>query len=193
LSHENIVKFIAYYSDEKKGVFIILTEYVPFITLKSFLNLSNVDLLQTTDLFKKILLCVHYLHEQKILHRDINIENILICPKTHEFKLVDFGLALNLQTRTFVCNDEGNLDYRFKDSDFSMEDPLKIDYWGLGLVLLSLFYKKTITTNLAMKIIEIENIDIFKNKPFLNQSLKKLLGIEELKDGKTPLDELAQK
>ena len=38
--------------------------------------------------------------------------------------------------------------------------------------------------------IENENIAIYENKPYLNQTLRKLMGREKLKDGERIIDEL---
>ena len=125
---------------------MIVTEYFPSITLKSFLEELNSEFSQRIDLFQKICDCISYLHRQKILHSDLNVENILICPETFEFKLIDFGLALNIKNEDVVLNiDEGNVNYRMKDT--TSGDPFEIDNWGLQLIFLSLSFGKVFTSN----------------------------------------------
>lgn len=106
------------------------------------------------------------MHEKKILHGDLNIENLLICPRTYDFKIIDFGLAINLEKNEIVFNDRGNLNYRICDSEFSFEDPLRIDYWGFLLILLSCHYQQNITSKKALQIIKNRSNDSVENRYF---------------------------
>jgi len=56
--------------------------------------------------FKKILLGVHHIHESKIIHRDLKLENIIMRFKIYkyeqvidEIKIVDFGCGVNSDTK----------------------------------------------------------------------------------------------
>ena len=41
----------------------------------------------------QILKAVEYFHSENVMHRDIKPENLLICSKTNELKVCDFGFA----------------------------------------------------------------------------------------------------
>jgi serine/threonine protein kinase len=51
-------------------------------SLKDFLHIA----IQLAD-------ALHYLGQQRIIHKDIKPGNILICPQTHQIKLIDFSIS----------------------------------------------------------------------------------------------------
>ena len=72
--------------------------------------MNSIEYFISCEIFKEILECVQYLHENNIMHRDLNPKNILInkVPKDHKFlKLCDFDLAKECDYNT-VTN-TGNL------------------------------------------------------------------------------------
>ena len=38
-----------------------------------------------------------YLHDNMILHRDIKLENLMFTSDNNQIKIIDFGLAINLE------------------------------------------------------------------------------------------------
>jgi len=45
------------------------------------------------NLIKELLNIISYIHEQKIIHRDLQLKNILYNANTKQLKLIDFGIA----------------------------------------------------------------------------------------------------
>ncbi len=46
------------------------------------------------EIFSQIISAIHYCHKQKIIHRDLKLENILkVDNKSNKIKIVDFGIA----------------------------------------------------------------------------------------------------
>ena len=45
------------------------------------------------SVFRQVVSGLDYIHEQRILHRDIKPHNILVDPKTLKIKIADFGLS----------------------------------------------------------------------------------------------------
>lgn len=173
LNHKNIINFVDYHSDEENGVYVIVTEYFPSITLKTFLEGWISDYSQRINLFRKLYDCISYLHRQKVLHRDLNVENILISTENLEFKIIDFGVALNLKNQDFILNDEGNIKYRMKETYFTSDDPLGIDCWGLQLIFLSLFFQKVYSSKEAYEMFKMNNVpQIIEDKFNINLALK---------------------
>jgi serine/threonine protein kinase len=137
VDHPNIVKFyrkmiiplgpldIRALDDQ---VPVILTEFVSGKTLKSFKG-------DGTEILKGILKALEYLHSQKIVHRDIKPDNIIVSKK--EGILIDFGLAYKFSNNKETDGDIlGTTDYMAPEFDseydrnFSFYE--KADIFGLG-------------------------------------------------------------
>jgi serine/threonine protein kinase len=110
MSHENVVRLreIITYDKEgdenedykSKGIFLgdvfMVFEYVDF-DLDGLLK--NPNFVVTNDIIKsymhQLLTGVQYLHDKKLLHRDLKSANLLIS-KNHVLKIADWGLARTL-------------------------------------------------------------------------------------------------
>jgi len=79
INHPFMVKFAKTIKTE--NVLLFLMEYVRGISLREFIN-QNISSKPSTSIVQlytaSILLAVEYLHQQKIIHRDINSEMIII-------------------------------------------------------------------------------------------------------------------
>lgn len=180
LNFKNIIKFLNYFTDEKQGIYIILTEYCPYISLKAFIETSNYEMHE--HLFKELALTIFKLHKKKILHRDLNVENILVCPQTLNFKIIDFGVAVSLEKSNFATNDEGNLMYRLEEKEFSLDDPWKIDFWGLTVIYLSLKCRRVLRAKQARVILREDFDEKSQNYELL---IKKIINY---KDGEEEIE-----
>jgi len=91
---------------------------------------------------------IGYIHENSILHRDINPNNILINATTKEIKFIDFGCASRLthQNQELMHPDylEGTLAYIAPERTGRMNRPVdyRSDYYSLGITLYELFLNK---------------------------------------------------
>ena len=99
LSHPNIVKIFEFYIT--KAHYYIVTEYCKEGELFTYIK-KKFSERQLAVLFYQIFSGLWYLHDNKILHRDIKLENIMISGKevdksTDEelfwIKIIDFGTA----------------------------------------------------------------------------------------------------
>ena len=48
----------------------------------------------------QLLKAVDYFHRQNVMHRDIKPENLLICSKTNELKVCEFGFARHISSKS---------------------------------------------------------------------------------------------
>lgn len=91
LKHKHIVKLLYSYCSAKYCY--IFMEYCQHGTLFDFVrDLNGLTVPETRCFYKQIVVGVKYLHEMKIIHRDLKLNNILLA---HQFqiKISDFGLA----------------------------------------------------------------------------------------------------
>lgn len=93
LIHPNVVQFIDLAEDDEN--YYLFMEYCRGASLQSMLNRDGLipeRLIQI--IFKQLIQALFYLHSNKIAHRDIKPDNIII-NNAHQLKLVDFGLCTN--------------------------------------------------------------------------------------------------
>ncbi len=92
LVHANIVQI--YEVGCVDGTYYISQEYVPGQNLKQLLGRlgHGVDAVQAVNIIRQVAAGLHKAAEQKIIHRDVKPENIMITPGG-EVKVADFGLA----------------------------------------------------------------------------------------------------
>lgn len=151
LTHPNIIQFKKFYCLENEGLFIIITEYFPSISLETHITLQDLSTIQRTSIVKMIVDVVAYLQENDITHGDFNLSNILINPETSQIKIIDFGLSKHRIFAVEFLSPKGFFFYRpplqlqiFYQSDI-------YDVWGLMLVLMGVFLGRKICSNSLMK------------------------------------------
>ncbi|KAK6072538.1 Serine/threonine-protein kinase RAD53 [Seiridium cupressi] len=163
VSHENIVQYIEHF-DWDAHQFIIIMEYVPQGDLgKLVLDKGTITEPYVKIMARQLIDALGYLHDNKITHRDVKPDNILI-QSTHPFvvKLTDFGLSKMIDTeQTFLKTFCGTLLYCAPEvySEYGTYDDMgrrvrqrdrrpfnrerydhAVDVWSLGGVL---FYAMT--------------------------------------------------
>lgn len=75
---------------------------------------------------------INYCHSNKVIHRDIKLENILLGPKG-EIKIADFGWSVHspLSRRSTLC---GTLDYLSPEMVDGKPHDEKVDLWSIGIL-----------------------------------------------------------
>lgn len=137
--HEHIVKMIEIYQDEQYDH--VVMEYCAMGELYDhLLSYSNhrLPMKMAKTYLTQICKGLKHLHDLKIAHRDISLENILL-DKEFKCKLTDYGLA------TFngnVCTERVGKSFYMAPEIIELEeneqrfyDGLKGDMWSLGIVL----------------------------------------------------------
>ena len=96
-----------------------------------------------------------YLHKNRIIHRDMKPQNILITAKG-ALKLCDFGFARALSYTTLFLNSiKGTPLYMAPELVQEQRYDEKIDVWSLGIILYELFYgEPPFFTNSIYKLIQ---------------------------------------
>ncbi|GJX32167.1 serine/threonine-protein kinase TIO [Tanacetum coccineum] len=111
LKHENIIQMLD--SFESPQEFCVVTEFaqIYFILIECvFIRGELFDILEDDKclpedelqkIAKQLVRALHYLHSNRIIHRDMKPQNILICAGG-VVKLCDFGFARAMSTNTVV-------------------------------------------------------------------------------------------
>jgi serine/threonine protein kinase len=139
---------------ENKGVLYIQMELC-FNNLKEIIKqkqeyfnreqskmMTQTEYFISNELFKEILECVNFLHNENIIHRDLKPENILITNGTNGrfVKLGDFGLAVfheyDGQSHT---RDRGTPEYTAPEVNYSRNYDKKSDIFSLAVIAQKLF------------------------------------------------------
>lgn len=98
-SHPHIIQTYGVFEEDNK--FNIVMEYAKNGSLLHFLKQckEKITVELQWNLIKQCTLPVYYLHDKKLLHRDIKSENYLVCDDIM-IKISDFGVIKNLTTST---------------------------------------------------------------------------------------------
>ena len=205
LSHENIIKFFGYFEDkesinkykeiykdqydlnednEDKEIYCLIFEYIPetpYANLGQYIEKNtrnfNIPINQNfiIKIFKQMLNSLIYLENKSIVHRNINLDNIIL-DEYYNIKITNFELSALIEDK--------NPDNKDKESDLftdyteingkkfispeiekgSMYD-YKVDIYSLGLVILCLIsseepikYSKDPSSSNMLRIIDKNNI-----------------------------------
>mmetsp|Transcript_117656 Transcript_117656/g.226949 ORF Transcript_117656/g.226949 Transcript_117656/m.226949 type:complete len:544 (-) Transcript_117656:186-1817(-) len=87
------------------------------------------------EAFHQMLLAVHYLHTNDIVHRDLKLENFLYEEENSDhLKLIDFGFSDIINTSTTLAAAKGTLAYMAPEV-LQRSYTSKCDIWSLGVIL----------------------------------------------------------
>ena len=140
LSHPNIVKIFEFYIT--KAHYYIVTEYCKDGELFTYIK-KKFSERQLAVLFYQIFSGLWYLHDNKILHRDIKLENIMISGKeidksTDEelfwIKIIDFGTAKIFEKNKKEKDVVGS-SYYIAPEVLKKNYNEKCDIWSVGIIL----------------------------------------------------------
>ena len=146
LKNKYIPDVYGYYSINRMGACIAM-EYSPYRDLEYFRR----NILRK-PFFSETLLCyisyhvlnaILYLHQNKIIHMDVKISNILIDDYLN-IKLTDFSVSMNYRhcQKEIHLNNSGTPPYKspevMEEKTILVEEASKIDIFSFGIVLFTL-------------------------------------------------------
>ena len=140
LSHPNIVKIYEFYIS--KSHYYIVTEFCKEGELFSYIK-NKYSERQLAVLFYQVFSGLWYLHDNKILHRDIKLENIMISRKETDnetgeelfwAKIIDFGTAKIFEKNKKEKDVVGS-SYYIAPEVLKQNYNEKCDTWSVGVIL----------------------------------------------------------
>ncbi|XP_065669490.1 serine/threonine-protein kinase Nek1 isoform X7 [Hydra vulgaris] len=154
LKHPNIVSYLE--SFQGNGNLYIVMDYCESGDLHQMIVNQNgvkIEESKILDLFVQCCLAVKYIHERKILHRDIKTQNIFLT-MNGIVKLGDFGIARILKsTMDFAHTCIGTPYYLSPEIVEGRPYNSKSDIWSLGCVLYELVTLKHAFEAINMKVL----------------------------------------
>ncbi|SGZ47175.1 CIC11C00000002008 [Sungouiella intermedia] len=139
--HPNITNLVDYFGS------CLVLEYCPrgdlYEAIQSDFGPSTSQ--DIKDVFLQILNALTYCHLKLVFHRDLKPENILIADDWL-IKVCDWGLATTQQKVTnrseFDIGSERYMAPELFDDDLTYYDASKVDLWSVGIILLTLVFRK---------------------------------------------------
>ncbi|ESL05504.1 protein kinase [Trypanosoma rangeli SC58] len=141
LQHPNIINYVDSFLSKKSDHLCIVMEFADCGDLSARIKKSygvNFRESQVLDWIIQLVLSLSYVHQRRILHRDIKSQNVFLTSQ-NILKLGDFGIACTLsgtydQARTFVGTPY------YLSPELILERPYdhRSDMWALGVVIYEL-------------------------------------------------------
>ncbi len=132
--HPNIVSI--YDVGDEKDLHFIVMEYVDGETLKKYI-VSNgyLDAKQIVSFAIQIASGIKAAHDNKIIHRDIKPQNILILSDETTVKVTDFGIAKTSNTSTVQMTTMGSVHYSPPEQARGGYTDERSDIYSLGITM----------------------------------------------------------
>jgi len=141
LSHKYIVKLMTYFED-RDFVYIILELCRRRSLMELHKRRKAITEPETRYFMRQILLGVKYLHDNKIIHRDLKLGNIFLNDDM-EIKLGDFGLATKVdydgERKRTLC---GTPNYIAPEVLTKKGHSYEVDIWSIGCIMYTLLVGK---------------------------------------------------
>jgi len=139
LNHPNIVQ--VYDAGEVRGVYFIAMEFVRGMNIREFLERTGtLSEISAVDIVLQASLGLEAAKEEKIIHRDIKPDNLMIM-RNAQVKVMDFGLAKNVEaasTLTQTGQVIGTPTYMSPEQGEGEPADFRSDIYSLGATLFEL-------------------------------------------------------
>ncbi|KAI5396906.1 hypothetical protein KIW84_062943 [Lathyrus oleraceus] len=137
LKHGNIIQMLD--SFESPQEFCVVTEFAQGELFEIIEDDKCLPEEQVQAIAKQLVRALHYLHSNRIIHRDMKPQNILIGSESI-VKLCDFGFARAMSTNTVVLRSIKGTPL-YMAPELVREQPYNhtVDLWSLGVILYELF------------------------------------------------------
>jgi len=140
LEHENIIRFHDVYEDVH-FLFLVTDHCAGGEVFAKIVELRRFTEENAAFMGKQMLAAIAYLHERRIVHRDVKAENFLLAePTIHsKIKMIDFGLACRIEEGQFLTELCGSPHYVAPELIGQRYTEL-VDVWAFGVLMYLLMY-----------------------------------------------------
>ena len=141
LNHKNVVGFYGFF-DDPQNVYIILELCRKRSMMELHKRRKALTECETRYYMKQILDGVNYLHQNKIIHRDLKLGNLFLSDDL-QVKIGDFGLATRLEhegeRKKTLC---GTPNYIAPEILTKAGHSYEVDIWSIGCIMYTLLVGK---------------------------------------------------
>ena len=135
LNHPNILKAFEVFEDEK-NYYIVMERPSKGDLFNYICSKGRLSMDEASFIYYQIVNAIQYLHEHKIVHRDMKPENIMLT-KDMIVKIGDFGLSKYFKsTKVKMQTNCGSPCYSapevLRENKYN---PTPVDIWGIGIIL----------------------------------------------------------
>ncbi len=142
LDHPGIIRALGL--ETTAGVPALILEDFGGMGLDVYLHSHRLDVPTTLRIAVQVTVALARIHDQRIVHKDINPSNLIINPVTEQIKITDFGIASQIPrelapvTGTLVL--EGTLEYLSPEQTGRVNRVIdyRADFYALGMTLYQL-------------------------------------------------------
>lgn len=181
-SHPNFVNTIDV-GETDEGIPFIVMEYVKGCTLKDVINSKGkLDANETIRIAMQVCDALRYAHNNKLIHRDIKPQNILI-REDGIAKVADFGIAKAIGSNTTTMSDTsmiGSVHYISPEHARGGYTDEKSDIYSLGIMLFEMItgtvpFKSDTPVSIAIKHMQEKPVNPSKLNPDIYPSMEQVI------------------
>jgi serine/threonine-protein kinase len=178
LSHSNIVSIYDVGNDG--DTYYIVMELVEGITLKKYIEKKGkLEIRESIGITMQLCQGIEAAHDQKIIHRDIKPQNIMIS-KDGKVKVADFGIAKAASSQTISSNAMGSVHYISPEQARGGYCDERSDIYSIGIVMYEMLtgvvpFEGDSTVQVALMHIQSEMVPPRKYEPMIPISLEKII------------------
>ena len=125
----------------------LIMEYIRGLTLSEYLN-TGVSTEQKLRIAIRLATNLAFMHDRKIIHKDINPLNVIVSENEEQVSIIDFGISTKLTQEQTELNEskvlEGSLSYISPEQTGRMNRNLdyRTDIYSFGLTLFELLWEE---------------------------------------------------
>ena len=141
LSHPSIIQ-LHYLHESRSHVYMIMNLAQGGDLFDWLLKHGRFSERQAVQMMSKIVHALQYLHYNRVVHRDVKLENILLCRRSYDSTLMlgDFGLAYQfpVEVEPVLRGPCGTLEYQSPEAISGHLYSYPVDVWAVGVIVYTL-------------------------------------------------------